>query len=403
MDDGRPPSPRSPFLSGEALSAIGSWATIIAIWGYAGAPVRRHGGRRPVRPGVRAAGRAAGPLTGTVIDRLGPKATLAVARSSVSWPRWPSCGPTTSAPWPRSAAPRRHHGLLAAGAPVDAAPVGGRPPPGPHQRAGVAHRRAGHRARPGGRRGRYRRLRLPGRLRVRRPHLRARPAILPLVRCGPRPAAPPRATTRPPVGRAGPGRLAAHRPDPRCGAPWPAPSPSTCSTAWRCWPSRCTCATRSAVEEVFAALQTSFGVSWWPAACWPPGWASALPFGWVALGVGPRADGDRLPGHTLADRGLPRRGAWGVATAQISGPSARCCSGRAPSGPMGAGGADLARSSAELAGVVWPAVLVSSVGQGPHDIQAGAGGSLAHLTLTAHRLLCRVPASGERNEHGGVP
>jgi predicted MFS family arabinose efflux permease len=70
------------FLMGEALSAIGSWATIIAIWGYAAyeydatpADVSLFGLAFAL-PGV-----LLGPLTGTVIDRVGPKATLAGAKA----------------------------------------------------------------------------------------------------------------------------------------------------------------------------------------------------------------------------------------------------------------------------------------------------------------------------------
>lgn len=78
-------SPRSPriagFLAAEALSAIGSWATIVAIWGYAAyeydatpAEVSLFGIAFSV-PGV-----LLGPVSGTVIDRIGPKATLAIAK-----------------------------------------------------------------------------------------------------------------------------------------------------------------------------------------------------------------------------------------------------------------------------------------------------------------------------------
>ena len=70
------------FLTGEALSAIGSWATIIAIWGYAAyeydatpADVSLFGLAFAL-PGV-----LLGPLTGAVIDRVGPKATLAAAKA----------------------------------------------------------------------------------------------------------------------------------------------------------------------------------------------------------------------------------------------------------------------------------------------------------------------------------
>src|SRR5688500_4309956 len=77
-----PASPRvAGFLGAEALSAIGSWATIVAIWGYAAyeydasaADVGLFGVAFSL-PGV-----LIGPLSGTVIDRLGPKPTLALAK-----------------------------------------------------------------------------------------------------------------------------------------------------------------------------------------------------------------------------------------------------------------------------------------------------------------------------------
>ena len=77
-----PTSPRvAGFLVAEALSAVGSWATIVAIWGYAAyeydataAEVSLFGIAFSV-PGV-----LLGPLAGAVIDRIGPKATLAIAK-----------------------------------------------------------------------------------------------------------------------------------------------------------------------------------------------------------------------------------------------------------------------------------------------------------------------------------
>jgi MFS transporter, DHA3 family, macrolide efflux protein len=77
-----PASPRvAGFLAAEAVSAIGSWATIVAIWGYAAfeydatpAEVSLFGIAFSV-PGV-----VLGPLAGAVIDRIGPKATLAMAK-----------------------------------------------------------------------------------------------------------------------------------------------------------------------------------------------------------------------------------------------------------------------------------------------------------------------------------
>jgi DHA3 family macrolide efflux protein-like MFS transporter len=77
-----PFSPRvAAFLGAEALSAIGSWATIVAIWGYAAYEYDASPGEVSLfgvafsLPGI-----LLGPLAGTVIDRIGPKATLAVAK-----------------------------------------------------------------------------------------------------------------------------------------------------------------------------------------------------------------------------------------------------------------------------------------------------------------------------------
>lgn len=78
----RPLSPRiAGFLVAEALSAIGSWATIVAIWGYAAYEYDASAGDVALFgisfavPGV-----LLGPLAGTVVDRVGPKATLAFAK-----------------------------------------------------------------------------------------------------------------------------------------------------------------------------------------------------------------------------------------------------------------------------------------------------------------------------------
>lgn len=78
-------SPFSPrvagFLGAEALSAVGSWATIVAIWGYAAYEYDATPGDVSLfglafaLPGV-----LLGPVSGAVIDRLGPRSTLAVAK-----------------------------------------------------------------------------------------------------------------------------------------------------------------------------------------------------------------------------------------------------------------------------------------------------------------------------------
>ena len=79
---GTPFSPRvATFLGAEALSAIGSWATIIAVWGYAAYEYDASAGDVSLfgiafaLPGV-----LLGPVGGTVIDRLGPRPTLAIAK-----------------------------------------------------------------------------------------------------------------------------------------------------------------------------------------------------------------------------------------------------------------------------------------------------------------------------------
>ena len=70
------------FLVAEALSAIGSWATIVAVWGYAAyeydasaADVSLFGIAFTV-PGI-----VLGPVAGAVIDRIGPKLTLGFAKA----------------------------------------------------------------------------------------------------------------------------------------------------------------------------------------------------------------------------------------------------------------------------------------------------------------------------------
>ncbi len=69
------------FLVAEAVSAIGSWATIVAVWGYAAYEYDATAGDVALfgiafsLPGV-----LIGPLSGAVIDRLGPKPTLAIAK-----------------------------------------------------------------------------------------------------------------------------------------------------------------------------------------------------------------------------------------------------------------------------------------------------------------------------------
>lgn len=79
---GRRLSPRVlGFLVAEALSAIGSWATIVVVWGYAAYEYDATPGEVSLvglafaLPGV-----LFGPVAGAVIDRIGPKATIAAAK-----------------------------------------------------------------------------------------------------------------------------------------------------------------------------------------------------------------------------------------------------------------------------------------------------------------------------------
>lgn len=81
-DDRRLMSPRvAGFLVAEAVSAIGSWATIVAIWGYATYKYDAAAGDVALfgiafsLPAV-----LLGPLAGLVVDKVGPKSTLALAK-----------------------------------------------------------------------------------------------------------------------------------------------------------------------------------------------------------------------------------------------------------------------------------------------------------------------------------
>lgn len=78
-------SPRQPrivaFLAAETLSAVGSWATLIAIWGYAAFEFDASASEVSIfglafgLPGM-----LLGPVAGAAVDRYGPKATLAGAK-----------------------------------------------------------------------------------------------------------------------------------------------------------------------------------------------------------------------------------------------------------------------------------------------------------------------------------
>lgn len=69
------------FLVAEAISAIGSWATAVVVWGYAAYKYDATAGDIALFgvaftvPGV-----LLGPISGTVIDRIGPTTTLALAK-----------------------------------------------------------------------------------------------------------------------------------------------------------------------------------------------------------------------------------------------------------------------------------------------------------------------------------
>jgi predicted MFS family arabinose efflux permease len=69
------------FLVAEAVSAIGSWATAVVIWGYAAYKYDATAGDIALFgiaftvPGV-----LFGPVAGTVVDRIGTRATLALAK-----------------------------------------------------------------------------------------------------------------------------------------------------------------------------------------------------------------------------------------------------------------------------------------------------------------------------------
>lgn len=70
------------FLLAEAFSAVGTWATFIAIWGYAAFEFGATAGDVTLfgvaltLPGV-----LLGPFVGTVIDRIGPRASLGAAKA----------------------------------------------------------------------------------------------------------------------------------------------------------------------------------------------------------------------------------------------------------------------------------------------------------------------------------
>jgi MFS-type transporter involved in bile tolerance (Atg22 family) len=87
------------FLAAETLSSAGSFATVIAVWGYAAYHFDASPGELSIyglafaAPGV-----LFGPIAGQVVDRVGAKETLALARCWVWWRRSRSSPPTRSSP-----------------------------------------------------------------------------------------------------------------------------------------------------------------------------------------------------------------------------------------------------------------------------------------------------------------
>ena len=69
------------FLAAEALSAAGSFATVVAVWGYAAFHFHASPGELSLYglafslPGV-----LLGPVAGQVVDRIGAKETLAISK-----------------------------------------------------------------------------------------------------------------------------------------------------------------------------------------------------------------------------------------------------------------------------------------------------------------------------------
>ena len=145
-----------PSSAVEALSAIGSWATVLVIWGYAAYEYDAIGRRRRRWSACRSRSPRVllGPLAGTVVDRIGAEGHAGRGQGPRRRRRRCLLLGAARLPGARPAVvpPRHRVGLLDAGPAVAAAADRRRAVPGPHQRARVADRRAGHRVRPGGRR-----------------------------------------------------------------------------------------------------------------------------------------------------------------------------------------------------------------------------------------------------------
>jgi predicted MFS family arabinose efflux permease len=150
-------------------------------------------------------------------------------------------------------------------------------------------------------------------------------------------------------------------------------------------------------EEVFAALQSAFGIFLVAGGILAARLGDRLAsFGWVALGVG--ASGVTAivylgtPWVVVAFLGVAL---WGVATAVISGPSRTLLQRSSPERTHGRIlAADLvAGSTAELAGVGLAGALVSLFGVPWSILGVGTGVILAALALAAGDRRDRVPAT----------
>ena len=71
------------FLVAEAISAIGTWATLIAIWGYAAYEFDATAGEVSLfGVALTAPAVVLGPVVGSVVDRFGPRLTLGLAKTA---------------------------------------------------------------------------------------------------------------------------------------------------------------------------------------------------------------------------------------------------------------------------------------------------------------------------------
>src|SRR4051812_15716207 len=69
------------FLGAEALSSVGSFATVVAVWGYATFQFDATPGQLSLYGlGFSVPGVVLGPVAGAVVDRFGAKQTLALSK-----------------------------------------------------------------------------------------------------------------------------------------------------------------------------------------------------------------------------------------------------------------------------------------------------------------------------------